>query len=380
MRLRVVWVTLSLSGAASLHAQAAEGERKAFEWSPTGYVQLDSRSFADWDLPFDPTGLERSEMELRRLRAGVEGRWRNASFELSVDPFDEDGAWLKDAVVESRLTKRLRLRVGQFKLPGGREYGTSARRIGSLERSALSESLAAGRDLGLQLELRTKSRLGAALGIFAGDGRSRRDRAGLTAAARVDWEPAKNLEIGASMALGRTDAVADTDTATGTDGRTTTGYRFFDALYVSGLRARLGADVQWRRGSWRFNGEVSRLSEQRRDQAADFSDLPDVVGNAMALSARWQPGRPQLGLRYERLSFDDAGPETELSSVRPRASDIRASGVHALSLSAGWRVVPRLLLLGEGSAERYDDARSAPSAGRKGPYWTVGARLQIELR
>jgi phosphate-selective porin len=375
---------LGVHGATAARAQTApeppSGDDGRFEWSTEAYVQLDVRSFSDWDLASGSSRLQHGEAELRRLRVGVEGSWREASFELSADPFDEDGVFIKDARVDLRLRDWARLRGGHFKLPGGREYATSSRRLGFLERSALSESLSAGRDLGGLLDLRLGAKVRLDLGLFAGDGLGRQDRAGLTSAGRVSFNPFGKMDLGASASLSGVAGVADSDQENSINGWSSTGYRLFDRLYVQGRRTRTGADAQWIAGPWRLNAEVLRLREQRSEQAADYTDLPDLVANAVTVSARFDPGRPQLGLRYERLSFDDVGPATEMSGVRPRVSDVRPRGVEGLTLCAGWRLLRWLLVVGETSAEWYSEPRSAPSPGREGPYLTFGARLQVERR
>jgi hypothetical protein len=352
-------------------------ERRGFSFTTQGYVQFDLRAFGDWDLPDDAPRLERDAAEVRRLRAGGEASWRSLSVELSVDPFDEDGAAVKDARADVRVRPWLRLRTGQFKLPGGREYDTSPRRLGFLERSALS-SVSAGRDLGVQVALRPRGALDLELGVFAGDGRGREDRSGVTAAGRLSWEGRKHLDLGAYLSLCDLDAVPDSESPTGINGRSSSGWRFFDRLYVAGRRSRLGGDIQWERGRFRFGGEALRLVEQRRGQAADGSDLPDLVGQAVTLSARWQRGAAQARLRYERLRFDDAGAPTALESVRPRAADVRARGVDGLASSLGVRFARWIGLLGEVSTEWYSEPTSAPSPGRTGPYLTAGLRLQVE--
>jgi hypothetical protein len=50
--------------------------------------------------------------------------------------------------------------------------------------------------------------------------------------------------------------VRSTAIPNGFEGRTSTGYRFFERLYVDGLRARFAADANWRHGDWRVIGEV----------------------------------------------------------------------------------------------------------------------------
>ena len=98
----------------------------------------------------------------------------------------------------------------------------------------------------------------------------------------------------------------------------------------------------------------------------------------MTAALRWQRSGPMAGVRYDRITFDDTGPETPLASVRPRASDLRMRGTEAVTISAGWRLSRWLRVMGEGAAERYFEPRSAPSLDRLGPYATFGVRLQVE--
>jgi len=157
-----------------------------FEVNPRAYVQFDWRGYPDW--PIEPGGgrLEFDTFEIRRARIGVDGRWRRLSFEIALDPQDvDDDTVIKDAYGQLRFSRALRLRVGQFKIPGGREYMTSARTTDFAERSALSNSADAGRDLGGMLTGELGKRLEYQVGVFAGDGRGRASRAGVTAAGAV---------------------------------------------------------------------------------------------------------------------------------------------------------------------------------------------------
>lgn len=380
-----VWLAtlavISVTSAAVAQPQPAAEPRaaSAFTWSPTGHVQFDLRSFAHWDLEAGLPRVQRRELELRRARVGFDASWRQLRTEFSVDPFDEDGSWLKDARLELRPRRVLRLHAGHFKLPGGREYATSTRRLGFLERSSLSESLAAGRDLGGQIEWRPTGRVQVDLGAFAGDGTGREDRAGGTLAGRVALEPARDTDLGAYFSLGRTRAGLDTDAPNGINGRTAASFRFFDRLYVEGRRLRIGADVQWSPRRWRVNGEVLRFTDERRRQAADFSDLPTLVAHAAAMSLKWESRRLSVGGRYEWTAFDDTGPDDEFDSVRPRASNVRARSVMAATLTGGWQFASWLTVLGELSSERFGEPRSAPVVGRQGPYLTAALRMQVAL-
>jgi phosphate-selective porin len=185
----VVLMSTLLAGTATRAQPAAEGAPAkapgAFTWTPTAFVQFDVRGFPRWSLDPDDTRLRRDTFEVRRVRAGVDGTWKDLRFELSVDPVEWNEPPIQDAWIEWRPSRTLRLRGGQFKLPGGREYGTSSRRLGFLERSPLSESLAAGRDTGTQADLRIGRGWHAEVGVFLGDGRGREHRGGTTVASRV---------------------------------------------------------------------------------------------------------------------------------------------------------------------------------------------------
>ncbi|MEQ1575934.1 MAG: porin, partial [Vicinamibacterales bacterium] len=170
--------------ATSAAAQQPTADDEKFRIAPTGYVQFDFRAFPDWNVVPGTGRLNRATAEVRRVRAGVDGRWRRLTFELSVDPQDDDGVFVKDAYAQVQFSRAFRIRAGQFKVPGTRDYDVSARRIDFLERTPLASSLGVGRDVGARLDGR-RGPMRYDVGLFAGDGVGRDDRAGVTAAARV---------------------------------------------------------------------------------------------------------------------------------------------------------------------------------------------------
>ncbi len=376
--LAVCLVATAAAAQVSEPVAPAAPESGRFEWTPTAFIQLDARAFPDWPSGDLDGRRQRDAFEVRRIRAGVDASWRQWRFEFSIDPMDWNEPPIQDAWAQYRLARAVRIRGGQFKLPGGREYGTASRRLGFLERSPLTDSLSAGRDLGAQADLRLGRRVQIEVGGFAGDGQGREHRSGPTMASRAQWTIVPSLEVAAYGSLGTVEGVADVEGPTGPNGRATSSFRFFDRVYVAGRRTRLGADAEWRRGAWRASVEVLRLEDERQRQAADFSDLPALVGRAVTTAVRWQGRRPMAGIRYDRIVFDDAGGETGLASVRPRAADVRYRGSEGLTVSGGWRVSRWLRVLGEVAAERYFEPRSAPALDRQGPYVVCGVRLQVE--
>jgi len=262
------WCALLLAGTGAAHAQGAGTANEDFEFTPSGYVQFDWRGYPGWDVPTDTGRLNRDTFEVRRLRLGVDGRWRRLSYEVSIDPQDDsDGVSVKDAYGQFRFSRAVRLRVGQFKLPGGLEYGTSARTADFMERAAFADVAAAGRDLG-GMVLGDVGRFGYEAGVFVGDGNGRVSRAETTGAGRVQFAAGRDLELGGYVSAGRTEAV-DEDAPQGIVGRAASGYRFFDQVYVNGWRMRTGGDVAWAPGSWRVAGEYMRATDERTEQGLD---------------------------------------------------------------------------------------------------------------
>jgi len=125
------WVAVAVVAAAlgggRASAQEAPAPEPVFTIAPRGYVQFDWRGYPEWDVLPGTGRLNHDTLEMRRARVGVEGQLRRVSFEVTLDPQDADGVLLKDAYGQVRLSRAVRLRAGQFKLPGSREYGRSAR-------------------------------------------------------------------------------------------------------------------------------------------------------------------------------------------------------------------------------------------------------------
>jgi phosphate-selective porin len=382
-----------LCGVAAVAASAQEpeaGAQQKFELTPRGYVQFDWRGYPEWTVAPGSGRLDYDTLEVRRLRAGLDGQWRRLSFEIGVDPMDDfDGALIKDAYAQFQVSRALRIRAGQFKLPGSREYGTSATSLNFLERSGFAQSIGAGRDLGLMATGRVRRRFDYEAGVFAGDGTGRTSRAGLTTAARIEWRATNRLVLAGSVSEGRTNAV-DSDPANGFEGRASSGYRFFERLYVQGRRERIGADVEWTPGRWRISAEALRGYDERDEQGLDREDLPGGVslGWSSAIvrefGRRRGPARSRirewdLGIRFDSLTFDDTGPDTDRDSVRPRATDVRARGAQTVTAGVSWNLARWARVMTNGGLERYSENRSAPEPSKRGNYWTLATRLQLEL-
>ncbi len=365
----------------------------AFTLTPRGYVQFELWAFPGWDVVAGQGRVSQDNVQVRRARLGIDGAWRRMTFEFSIDPQDIDGAFVKDAYAQMRFTPQARLRVGQFKVPGSRDYDPSARNMDLIERTPITNTLAVGRDVGVRFDGRL-ARWSYEVGVFAGDGMNRDDRSGVMVAGRTVVDLPHDLELGASVSRARTTA-NDSAPANGPAFESTSGYRFADGVYVQGARLRLGADMQWSPGPWRFVAEALRLRDERLEQGLDFEDLPAVIGTGFSATVVRRLRRRQnrsgsllvnallrrpldLALRYDYIALDDAGGASGTDSVRPRATDIRARASHGLTVGSTWAASTWMKVLGNVGVEQFTEQRSAPIAGRSGAYLTLGARLQVE--
>ncbi len=349
-----------------------------FEMIPEGYVQLDWRGYPNSPVAPGTGRLDFDTLEIRRLRAGVRGRWLDVRYEVSVDPQDLDGTPIKDAYAEIR-PGTYEIRFGQFKPPTSRDYETSARQLDFLERAPDGRALAAQRDLGVAVHGGIGRHLDYDVGLFAGDNNGSARRSGVTGAGRLEWEPSRRLVLAIFGSEGHLRS-RDSDPENGLEGRLSSGYRFFENVYVQGRRRRIGGDVEWSPGAWQFTAAVLRARDERLEQGVDFDDLPSVVGIGANVTARFRLARRRhLAVRYEYLGFDDVGADTGLASARPRAADVRPRSAQAVTFGASWGLTPWVRFLGNAGVDWFSDPRTAPEPGHGGGYWTLGTRLQIEL-
>jgi phosphate-selective porin len=383
------------AGAAGPHVEIVKGD---FRFAPAGYIQGDFRSFHDWEAGDEDTGNLRGETsELRRLRLGFELEYKRLQIELDVDPLD-DGDELKNLYADLKLHDAFRIRGGHFKLPVSAEFLTSAARTDFVERSLLADAIGPDRDWGLMVHGQA-DRLGYQVGLFRGDARTSAARADWTGAARLTFELAKALDLGASFAQGRVDEdPSDDPVAKGMQGAGAAGFEFYDRHFVDGTRRRLGADLRYTPGPLGLKAEYLEGREERRGQGSTFDDLPDQVARGWAVSAtllvtgdakktRIEPKRPfphgpgaiEIGVRYEDLHFDDDGDDTGFAGAGDRARNIRPAADRVVTGGLSWWPVHYVRFMGNVVVERYLDPLLAPEPGRRGNYVTLLFRAQLQV-
>jgi phosphate-selective porin len=373
-----------------------------FRFQLGGYVQGDFRSYHDWEAGDEDTGLLRSDAaELRRARIGFEARYRRLTLELDVDPQDA-GDELKNALGNLRLAKGLELQAGHFKVPVSAEFLTSASKTDFIERSLLATHIGPARDWGIMLQ-GERDWLLVQAGAFKGDGRTRRDRSGLTGVGRIVLAPVKGLELGGSASLADVDAEPAGPNLDprpkGVVGEGPSGFVFYEPHFVQGQRRRLGFEASYRRGPVGLQGEWLRAREEREGQGSVLDDLPAQLATGWYAGATWlltgekkdntiRPKRPlprgpgaiEIGARIEMFRLDDAGADQGFEGAGNRARNIRPAGDRILTGGLSWWPVAWLRFMGNVLVERFDDPLLAPEPGRRGNYVTFLGRTQLQLR
>ena len=149
----------------------------------------------------------------------------------------------------------------------------------------------------------------------------------------------------------------------------------------------------------RKSGEWRRGAGDRVEQGGGREIKKEKIGEGWVGSATWlvtgdrksrsvRPARPlskggpgaiQLGVRYERLRFDDEGDDAGFAGAGNRARNIRPAEASAWTGGLSWWPESSVRLLGNVVLERFEDALLAPEPGRRGNYVTILGRLQLQL-
>lgn len=142
----------------------------------------------------DPDGGDsKASFRIRRAKTKLEG-WaytRNLTWELQLNWADTANQ-LEDVNINYATSKALQVKVGQFKVPFGRQELTSSMNQQFVDRSIVSGEFAKGRDVGVQLWGSVlEERIDWRVGAFNGNGRgvSTNDNDAFQYDARITFQP-----------------------------------------------------------------------------------------------------------------------------------------------------------------------------------------------
>jgi hypothetical protein len=139
-------------------------------------IQLSNRLQLRWTQDWPEDGIASGSFRIRRAKTKLDG-WlyeKRFAFGLQLNWAAADNP-LEDAFLDWDVTERGRLRVklGQFKAPFGRQELTSSGSQQFVDRSIVSSRFAEGRDIGLTLHGQSGGgTLSWAAGVFNGSGRN----------------------------------------------------------------------------------------------------------------------------------------------------------------------------------------------------------------
>lgn len=302
-------------------------------------------------------GPERGRMlDLAQKRVGLEGRLRKSvrfRFDAEIDRRDP---W-RDAYLDYRPLRVMKVRAGRFKVPFSLDQNTPLARLDFTRRSRAATWLAPRRDQGVMLEGRLwRKRVTYEAGAFAGD---------RTTAVRVAAAPF----VGHGAAGRFRAALAFT--------RGQLHERVERAYWVKGSSGRTGLEVQWAPGPVALAAEYIRTTDERLNQGVAGDDLPPLVADGWYVTGRWtiraarRPAgrRVALAARVERLRTPPAG-----ADANPRAAIVERLHGRAWTVGASVHLNPWVRLQADVTRERDRIER----AGRA-PRWSPTLRIQVGI-
>jgi phosphate-selective porin len=378
-------------------ASAQERDPFSFRLGHAIRLALDARMAIDVRGADDSAD---SKGDTTRRRIGVDGSiGTRVDFAIERE-LDGDHPW-RDVYGDVRLQKSLRLRAGQFKVPFSLEETTGAKHLDFVDRSLAATQLAPGRDIGVIAHGRVwRKRFEYEGGVFRRDGAGpslshpERTYGTTTTAGRLSMEPFASAKrsIGDLRVAFAATTSSLPEGISNLRGRTSVGERFFPATYwAAGRRQRTGIEARWRPGPFRVTAEYMRVTDQRRGQALDGSDLAPLTASGWYVAGVWRvpraigPGthsRVELAARVERLGFGSGG--TGVMSLNPRADRVVSADDRAVTLGVNWWITRYAKVLVNAVHERVgtSDALSGQKPVRRSlgeGGWTPVFSVQLGL-
>jgi hypothetical protein len=220
---------------------------------------------------------DRGSFRIRRMKTKFEG-WaykKELTYEMQVN-FADTSNPLEDAQINYDFTqgkKSFMLKAGQYKVPFGRQELTSSGSQQFVDRSAVSNTFARGRDIGVQLwGTPFSSKIDWRVGVFNGNGRtvSRDNNDSLQVNARLMYQPFGDvkysesdfessskplLAIGVGYESSEFPVAASGSTPAHADDRTITGF-----------------DAAFKYKGFSLFGELFQREHDRTNLISDFDD------------------------------------------------------------------------------------------------------------
>jgi hypothetical protein len=329
-------------------------------------------------------GTPSDRFSFPRSRFGVTGELvGRVEFQVEHD-MAGTGVW-RDVYADYRVSRRLRVRAGQFKAPFSREQLTSAFDLAFVARAAAVNDLVPLREVGVMAHGELASRaVRYETGFFDGV-RTFTGRVTLAALADGARRGSDGLEIAAAFRRSPLD-----EGRTGFEGTLVMGERFFDRIFANGSRSMVGVSAVWHVPQVTLAGELVRAADTRLGQAIDEGDLPDLLATGGYASAVWhvihgkgrRRGRApfrELDItgRLDWLHFGSAS-SGEPPFSNPRAGHVAPLGKRAVTMGVTWHLNRWLRVQSNAVRERLIDSLGVYSV-TAAPVWSAVVRSQVVM-
>ncbi|MEP2651900.1 MAG: porin [Paraglaciecola sp.] len=205
-----------------------------------------------WDYNYAELNGEADEddFSIRRARLYFSGEVNDWSYKLQFNVGDSNGGTPEDVFIRyNGWGKKAVLTVGNQKEPFGFESLTSSKDITFLERSAITEAYAAGRNEGIQFS-GTQGKFTYAIGVFEDD--TVGDGSAITG--RVTYSPIHSKEQVLHVGLAHSNRAADVD-MTGVELAYSHGPIHLQSEFVSSENGMISRDGLYLQAGWIITGE-----------------------------------------------------------------------------------------------------------------------------
>jgi phosphate-selective porin OprO/OprP len=427
--LAIVWIALPCAAAAqsAASAQSSDAEKTQeekrtprdprFQWDDHPSLvfgdgtRIDFRFRLQGDLQRSQVALPDAgdtSLDIARRRIGVGGEVLGlVDFQVERELAVERDPW-RDVFANYRQFSFAEVQAGKFKLPFGMDENTSSTNLDFLARSRIADLLSPGRDRGVMVHGRLLDRgiLQYEVGVFDRDGRNARrseDRVhgNRTIAGRAVVQPFRSMKSPMrDLAVGV--AFTESDVPEGFPdlrGRTVFDLPFYRPdVWVNGQRQRVGVQARWRPGPFSIKSEYIRLTDERRGQSTEDTDLSPFLGTGWYVSGTWavtrenkaagldRPRKPflqggygavELAARVERIRFGSVATDG-VPSTGPRADVILGNGERVETVGVNWYANRWVKLQFNVIRETLADPAQGPSPSRPG-FWSRVVRFQFML-
>ena len=315
----------------------------------------------------------------------------------------------RDVYINYKQFSAAEVMVGKFKLPFSLDENTSATNLDFVNRSRSADLLAPGRDRGVMVHGRVLERglVEYQIGTFAHDGRNARrhdsgrvhgDQTFAVRATAQPWRSTKSPFRDLAFGVAFTSSTL-LEGFPDLRGRTALDLPFYRPdLWVKGARRRVGLQIRWRPGPVSVKSEYIRLTDQRREQSVDDTDLSPFLATGWYVSGTWaitgeakaagldRPRRPllqggygavEIAARIENVRFGSVATDGVPSSG-PRADVVLGNGDRIGTFGVNWYVNRWIKLQMNFIRETISEPADGPSPVSP-TFWSRVFRFQLSI-